>query len=88
MQIGDTMAQLTKLVNEVYLRMVERGDAPRLDLTEEQRRKRDTEYRERRAKLRQRKVAAEKARLAGVPISKEQGGPFCLPYIMCLLLFR
>ena len=82
------MAQLTKLVSEVYQRMVERGDAPRLDLTEEQRRKRDTEYRERRAKLKQRKVAAEKARLAGVPISKEQGGPFCLPYIMCLLLFR
>jgi len=72
-QIGATMAQVVRLVNEVYLRMVERGDGPKLELTEKERQERDADYREKKARLRRRKVEAKKAELAGVPISKEQG---------------
>jgi hypothetical protein len=76
-QIGATMAQVAKLVKEVYLRLKERGDGPKLELTEEEQHARDANYRERRAKLKRRRTEAKKAELAGVPVSKEQG--------MCLL---
>jgi hypothetical protein len=72
-QIGATMAQMVKLVKEVYLRLRERGAGPKLEPTEEERQVNDAEYRERRMMLRKRRIAAKKAKLAGLHVSLEQG---------------
>lgn len=72
-QIGAAMAQMVKLVKEVYLRLIERGGGPKLEPTEEERQANDADYRERRMKLRKRRIKAKKAKLAGLHVSPEQG---------------